>query len=167
MKKLDKIGQSGPFYQLDKRRQKAVRLLFEDNLTDEEIASAVQRRRSTLDNWKNDSTFKAAQQQYNRLVIKKQFESKAIKKLVQLLDADSEMVRLQAANSILKLSGMLLDNTTPEFDKARARKANAEADIAEWKRDELAGNNDKRESTTLVDDIGGTEDGDNSTKPRG
>ena len=131
MKKLDKIGQSGPFYQLDKRRRKAVRLLFEDELTDEQIAKAVQRRRSTLDNWKNDELFKAAQQQYNHLVIKKSFESKALKKLVDLLEAKSEMVQLQAANSILKLSGMLSDNSTPELDKARIRKANADARVAE------------------------------------
>ena len=57
MKNMDKIGQSGPFYQLDKRRRKAVKLLFEDSLTDEEIAKAVQRRRSTLDNWKNDELY--------------------------------------------------------------------------------------------------------------
>lgn len=133
MKKLDKNGQSGPFYQLDKRRRKAVRLLFEDELTDEQIAKAVQRRRSTLDNWKNDESFKAAQQQYNHLVVKKDFESKALKKLVNLLDAKSEMVQLQAANSILKLSGMLSDNSTPGLDKAKIRKANAEADIAEQK----------------------------------
>ena len=131
MKKLDKIGQSGPFYQLDKRRRKAVRLLFEDELTDEQIAKAVQRRRSTLDNWKNDELFKAAQQQYNHLVIKKSFESKALKKLVDLLEAKSEMVQLQAANSILKLSGMLSDNSTPELDKAKIRKANADAGLAE------------------------------------
>ncbi|MCT2875830.1 hypothetical protein EFM24_09060 [Limosilactobacillus fermentum] len=37
-----KIGQTGPFYQLDKRRRKAVKLLFEDELTDEEIAKSVQ-----------------------------------------------------------------------------------------------------------------------------
>lgn len=131
MKKLDKTGQSGPFYQLDKRRRKAVRLLFEDELTDEQIAKAVQRRRSTLDNWKNDELFKAAQQQYNHLVIKKSFESKALKKLVDLLEAKSEMVQLQAANSILKLSGMLSDNSTPELDKAKIRKANADAGLAE------------------------------------
>lgn len=133
MNNLDKTGQSGPFYQLDKRRRKAVRLLFEDELTDEQIAKAVQRRRSTLDNWKNDELFKAAQQQYNHLVVKKEFESKALKKLLNLLDAKSEMVQLQAANSILKLSGMLSDNSTPELDKAHIRKANAEADIAEQK----------------------------------
>ena len=37
-KKLDKIGQLGPFFELDKRRQKAIILLFEDELTDEVIA---------------------------------------------------------------------------------------------------------------------------------
>ena len=158
MKNMDKIGQSGPFYQLDKRRRKAVKLLFEDSLTDEEIAKAVQRRRSTLDNWKNDELFKAAQQQYSRLVVRTSYESNAIRKLNKLLDAKSEMVQLQAANSILKLSGMLAENSTPELDKAKVRKANAEADITEWKRNELTGRNDSNDKTTLIDDIGGMTD---------
>ena len=158
MKNMDKIGQSGPFYQLDKRRRKAVKLLFEDSLTDEEIAKAVQRRRSTLDNWKNDELFKAAQQQYSRLVVRKSYESNAIRKLNKLLDSKSEMVQLQAANSILKLSGMLAENSTPELDKAKVRKANAEADITEWKRNELTGRNDSNDKTTLIDDIGGMTD---------
>ena len=158
MKNMDKIGQSGPFYQLDKRRRKAVKLLFEDSLTDEKIAKAVQRRRSTLDNWKNDELFKAAQQQYSRLVVRKSYESNAIRKLNKLLDAKSEMVQLQAANSILKLSGMLAENSTPELDKAKVRKANAEADITEWKRNELTGRNDSNDKTTLIDDIGGMTD---------
>lgn len=140
MKKLNKTGQSGPFYQLDKRRQKAVRLLFEDELTDEQIAKSVQRRRSTLDNWKNDELFKAAQQQYNHLVVKKEFESKALKKLLNLLDAKSEMVQLQSANSILKLSGMLSDNSTPELDKAKVRKAYADARISEARAKSLEDN---------------------------
>lgn len=131
MKKVDKIGQSGPFFKLDKRRRKAVRLLFEDELSDEEIAKAVQRRRSTLDNWKHDELFRAAQQQYNQLVVKKDFESRALRRLVKLLDAKSEMVQLQAANSILKLSGMLSDNSTPELDQAKVRKAIADARVAE------------------------------------
>ena len=132
-KKSDKSGQVGPFFELDKRRQKAVILLFEDELTDEEIAKKVQRRRSTLSNWKNDDKFKAAQEQYKNLVVKKDFESKALRKLVNLLNAKSEMVRLQAAITILKMSGMISDNSTPELDKAKVRKANAEADIAEYK----------------------------------
>lgn len=151
MKEVDKIGQSGPFYQLDKRKRKAVRLLFEDELTDEEIAKAVQRRRSTLDNWKHDELFKAAQQQYNHLVVKKNFESKALKKLVDLLDAKSEMVQLQSANSILKLSGMLSDNSTPELDKARIRKANADARVAEARAKSLEDNG--QDIATALDKI--------------
>nr|WP_162853641.1 phBC6A51 family helix-turn-helix protein [Ligilactobacillus salivarius] len=130
---MDKIGQLGPFFELDKRRQKAVILLFEDELIDEEIAKNVQRRRSTLDNWKNDDKFKAAQEQYKKLVVKKDFESKALRELVNLLNAKSEMVRLKTAITILKMSGMMSDNSTPELDKAKVRKANAEADIAEYK----------------------------------
>lgn len=157
-KKLDKIGQLGPFFELDKRHQKAVILLFEDELTDEEIAKNVQRRRSTLDNWKNDDKFKAAQEQYKKLVVKKDFESKALRELVNLLNAKSEMVRLQTAITILKMSGMMSDNSTPELDKAKVRKANAEADIARWRADELTGKNKADDSTVLVDDIGDAED---------
>lgn len=157
-KKLDKIGQLGPFFELDKRRQKAIILLFEDELTDEEIAKNVQRRRSTLDNWKNDDKFKAAQEQYKHLVVKKDFESKALRELVNLLNAKSEMVRLQTAITILRMSGMMSDNSTPELDNAKVRKANAEADIARWKADELTGKNKSDDSTVLVDDIGDVED---------
>ena len=51
----------------------------------------------------------------------------------ELLNAKSEMVRLQAASTIFKLSGMLSDNSTPELDRAKIRKANADARVAEAK----------------------------------
>lgn len=43
---------------------------------------------------------------------------------------------------------------------AQLKKLQAEADTAEWKRNELTGDNDSNESTTLVDDIGGMSDDD-------
>lgn len=43
---------------------------------------------------------------------------------------------------------------------AQLKKLQAEADTAEWKRNELTGDNANNESTTLVDDIGGMSDGD-------
>lgn len=131
MSKASKTGQDGPFYKLDKRRQKAVMLLFEDELTDEEIAKSVQRSRSTLSNWKNEELFKAAQKQYRSLVVKNDYESKALKKLKELLEAKSEMVQLQSATTILKMAGMLSDNDTPELTRAKVRKANADARVAE------------------------------------
>lgn len=131
MGKVNKTGQDGPFYELDKRRQKAVMLLFEDELTDEEIAKSVQRSRSTLSSWKNEKLFKAAQKQYQSLVVKNDYESKALKKLKELLEAKSEMVQLQSATTILKMAGMLSDNDTPELTRAKVRKANADARVAE------------------------------------
>ena len=44
---------------------------------------------------------------------------------------------------------------------AQLKKLQAEADTAEWKRDELTGDSGASEKTTLVDDIGGIDDGDN------
>lgn len=158
MSEVYKSLQNGPFFELDKRRQKAIVMLFEDNLSDEEIAKSINRSRQTLSKWKNDSKFKAAQEQYKKLVVKEDFESKALRELVNLLNANSEMVRLQTAITILKMSGMMSDNSTPELDKAKIRKANAEADIARWKADELTGKNKVDDSTVLVDDIGDVED---------
>ncbi|MBS6381552.1 MAG: terminase small subunit, partial [Streptococcus sp.] len=40
------------------------------------------------------------------------------------------------------------------------RKVKAEADITEWKAKELRGDNDSKDKTTLIDDIGGINDGD-------
>lgn len=131
MSELDKTGQSGPFYELDKRRRKAVILLFEDELTDEQIAKSVQRRRSTLDNWKHEELFKAAQRQYKSIVVKEDYESKALRKLNSLLNAKSEMVQLQSATTILKMAGMLSENDTPELTRAKVRKAIADARVAE------------------------------------
>ena len=159
MKEVHKNSQYEAFYMLDKPRQEAIMLLFEDKLTDEQIAKKVNRTRRTLAKWKNDSRFKAAQEQYKHLVVKKDFESKALRELVNLLDANSEMVRLQTAITILKMSGMMSDNSTPELDKAKVRKANAEADIVEWKADELTGKHQGKDSTILVDDIVGDDNG--------
>lgn len=140
MTEVHKNSQYDDFYSLDKPRRDAIVMLFEDDLSDEQIAENVNRTRRTLAKWKNDPKFKKGQDAYKHVVIKKDYESNAIRKLNSLLSAKSEMVQLQAANSILKLSGMLSDNSTPELDKAKVRKANAEADIAEQKAQQLFNN---------------------------
>lgn len=147
MSKANKTGQDGPFYKLDKRRQKAVMLLFEDELTDEKIAKSVGRSRSTLSSWKNEELFKAAQKQYRSLVVKNDYESKALKKLKELLEAKSEMVQLQSATTILKMAGMLSDSDTPELTRAKVRKANADARVAEARAKSLEENGADVEKT--------------------
>ena len=104
---------------------------FEGTYTDEEIAKNVGRKRPTVTLWKKEQWFKKAFNAYANKLIKNKYISKAMNTVFELLDAKSEMVRLQAASTIFKLSGMLSDNSTPELDKARIRKANADARVAE------------------------------------
>lgn len=135
---MEKTGGNNAFSKLNKSQQKAIKLLFEDELTDEEIAKKVQRSESTLYNWKNNPDFKKAQQEYINLVIKNNLKSKAVNRLSFLMEhGESDNVKLQAANSILKLAGMYDNSDDPEVKeaqlkviKANAVKAQAEAEVA-------------------------------------
>ena len=150
-----------PFSSLTKAQQTLVRLDFEGGHSNKEIAPKIGlKNETTVSHWRKRSWYEPAFNAYASKAIKGKYKSLALRTLIELLNAKSEMVKLQAATSVLKLSGMLSDNSTPELDKAKARKASAEADIAEWKRNELTGDNSNRESTILVDDIGGTNDDD-------
>ena len=148
MNKVYKSLQKGPFFQLEK----SVRMLFEGCLSDEKVAKNVNRSRQTLSKWKQDPLFKAAQEQYSRLVVK-DYKNDALKKVHKLLDAKSEMVQLQSATTILKMAGYLSDNSTPELDESKTRKARADAELAEYKAN-LVTNPDKiKDKTIIIDDI--------------
>ena len=157
-KKFPKISGIGPFFELDGRRQRAVIAMIEEDLTDEELGKIVDRTARTVRNWKNDDLIIAAKEQYIKITAKRKYVPDAMKRLYYMINAKSEMVQLQSAITILKMSGMMSDNSTPELDKAKVRKANAEADIARWRADELTGKNKADDSTVLVDDIGDAED---------
>lgn len=147
---------SDPFSSLTKAQQTLIRLDFEGGYSNKEIAPKIGlKNETTVSHWRKRSWYDPAFNAYASKVVKGKYKSLALRTLIGLLNAKSEMVKLQAATSILKLSGMLSDNGTPELDKAHIRKANAEASIAEWKVSELRGDNDNEDSTTLVDDIGG------------
>lgn len=135
---VDKSVQNETFYELDKAKQTAIILLFEDKLSDEQIAKTVNRSRTTLSNWKKDNKFKQAQIEYRRVTIDS-YVPDAIKRLHKLATgAKSEMVSLQASQSILSMAGFGTTDSSPELEdakiakaKADVRKANAEADIKE------------------------------------
>ena len=149
MKKSNKIEHLDDFDKLDKKRKKAVVMQFEGAYTDEEIAKNVGRTRSTITLWKKEQWFKKAFNAYANKLIKNKYRSKAMNTVFELLNAKSEMVRLQAASTIFKLSGMLSDNSTPELDQAKIRKANADARVAEAKAKAMEDNGQDMEQ--LVD----------------
>ena len=63
--------------------------------------------------------------------------------------------RISAIKEILKR----YPDKNDEEIAAQIRKLKAEADITEWKAKELRGDNDSKDKTTLIDDIGGDDDG--------
>ena len=110
-------------------------MLYEGAYTNKEIAETLHCSESLIYKWKRENKlFQQARKQYETMIIEDKYVSEAMQSIYALVKtAKSEMVRLQAAISILKLAGRLTDSSTPELDKAKVRKANAEADIAEYK----------------------------------
>lgn len=141
MKRLPKTAGLRGYYALPKRQQDAIKLMFSGNLSDAEIGKKVGRKDRTIREWKNDPRFINAQREYNYIAVK-EYVPEAINTLYDIMTTSKyEMAKITAANSILKLSGMLSDNSTPELDKAKVRKANADAEIAENKAKQLRAGN--------------------------
>lgn len=132
MSKKQDGARNDPFSRLNKKQQTLIMLDFEGNHSNKEIAPKIGlKNETTVSHWRKRSWYEPAFNTYASRAIKGKYKSLALRTLINLLDAKSEMVKLQAATSILKLSGMLSDNSTPELDKAKIRKANADAGLAE------------------------------------
>lgn len=106
-------------------------MMFEGDLTIKEIAQELHCGERTLYSWKNDNLFIKAQNEYAIHVLNNALPE-SIKELMRLIQhGKSEMVKLQAIQTVLKHANLLSDNSTPELDKAKIRKANADASVAE------------------------------------
>ena len=119
------------FSKLTKKKQKAIKMMFEGDLTIKEIAQELHCGERTLYSWKSDALFIKAQNEYAIHVLNNALPE-SIKELIGLIQhGKSEMVKLQAIQTVLKHANLLSDNSTPELDKAKIRKANADARVAE------------------------------------
>lgn len=133
------MAQNSKFNTLDKNKQTAIILLFEDDLTDEKIAKNVNRSRTTLNHWKNDPIFIEAQREYRNIAFDG-YVPNAIKELGKLAsNAKSEMVRLQAINTILSMAKFGSAERNVELDDAQVRKTIAEAKIKEAQAELITG----------------------------
>lgn len=107
-------------------------MLFENDKTIEEIAKILNITDRTIYKWKNDPLFKQAQQEYAISVLDTALPD-SVRELMKLINGKKvpAMVKLQAIQTVLKHANLLSDNSTPELDKAKIRKANADARVAE------------------------------------
>lgn len=132
MKDFHKSSDLVAFSKLTKKRQKAVIMLFENDKTIEEIANELNVSDRAIYKWKNDPLFKQAQQEYAISVLDTALPD-SVRELMKLINGKKvpAMVKLQAIQTVFKRAGLFSDNGTPELDKARIRKANADARVAE------------------------------------
>lgn len=107
-------------------------MLFENDKTIEEIANELNVSDRAIYKWKNDPLFKQAQQEYAISVLDTALPD-SVRELMKLINGKKvpAMVKLQAIQTVFKRAGLFSDNGTPELDKARIRKANADADYSE------------------------------------
>lgn len=132
MNSVHKSSDLKTFSKLTKKRQKAVVMLFENDKTIEEIAKMLNITDRAIYKWKNDPLFKQAQQEYAISVLDTALPD-SVRELMKLINGKKvpAMVKLQAIQTVFKRAGLFSDNGTPELDKARIRKANADARVAE------------------------------------
>lgn len=126
-----KIGKDSAFDKLTKKKKIAVIRLFEGK-TLKEISQEVNCHINTIENWKNNEEFQKARIDYSIYALNHLLPD-AVASLSSLITQPKTpaMVKLQAIQTVLKHANLLSDNSTPELDKAKIRKANADARVAE------------------------------------
>lgn len=128
-----------------------------NGLTDEQIAHNIGVSPRTLERWKSSYSqicraLKIGQNQANFII-----ESELFKKAKA--GNTTAMIFWLKNNWRDKYNDSALSPEERELYLERKRKAKAEADIVEWKAKELKDAENSTETTTLVDDIGGDDDG--------
>ena len=125
-------------------------MLFENDKKIKEIAKELKVSDRAIYKWKNDPLFKQAQQEYAISVLDTALPD-SVRELMKLINGKKvpAMVKLQAIQTVFKRAGLFSDNGTPELDKARIRKANADADLTEAKVRALQGSNNGQENKVI------------------
>ena len=125
-------------------------MLFENVKTIKEIAKELKVSDRAIYKWKNDPDFIQAQQEYAISVLDTALPD-SVRELMKLINGKKvpAMVKLQAIQTVFKRAGLFSDNGTPELDKARIRKANADADLTEAKVRALQGGNNGQENKVI------------------
>lgn len=89
---------------LTSKQNKAIALMVEKNLNQNEIAKELNVARQTISNWKRNAEFQEELLNAERNLLKG-LTGKAIKTMENLLTAKSELVRYNAASDILDRTG--------------------------------------------------------------
>lgn len=107
-------------------------MLFEHHFTNAEIGAKVGVDEKTIRRWKKNPDFIRGLHDYSISKLNNALPL-AIQQAYELLEnpKTSAMVKFQLIQMLFKYANLLSDNSTPELDQAKIRKANADADYSE------------------------------------
>ncbi|WP_149315838.1 phBC6A51 family helix-turn-helix protein [Lentilactobacillus buchneri] len=91
---------------ITKNQQRAIELMFEGNLSQNEISAQIKIHPTTLSRWKRDKDFIEAMRKYTDETIARS-TPKAMSTMLKLLNARSELVRYNAAKDLLDRAGFI------------------------------------------------------------
>lgn len=92
------------YLNLTKKQREYIRIKNETNLTDKEIAVEINTPQPSISRWKTNDKFKAGLMAYQAHHLESSVPQ-ALKTMISLLDARSELVKFQAAKDILDRTG--------------------------------------------------------------
>ncbi len=92
------------YLELNKKQQEYIELKTNTKLKDMEIAEKIDVNRATISRWKQTDKFREGFKGYQAEHLSKQVP-KALRTMIDLLDAKSELVKYQAAKDILDRTG--------------------------------------------------------------
>ena len=109
------------------KMQRAVELLYYDQLTDEQIAQELGISRRGLTRWKKQPEFQNALGEFATLQRQKANEvlestvTKTATTLRDLLDSENENIRLKAALEVLKITGTVAEPSAPSLTQVEVQ----------------------------------------------
>lgn len=111
------------------KKQKAASMLVCTNLTQRQIAKELDMREETISRWKKDDEFKSLVKKYEKEFFM-DLVGPAMRGLKELVNANSEFVKLEAVKTILDRAGyesiddrlheLEIEHTKAKLDKTRA-----------------------------------------------
>lgn len=116
---------------MNAKQQKAIKLMFEGDMTQKQIAEELKVTEQTIINWRKKAEFKDELLELERDYLKG-LAPKALKTMENLLKAKSELVRYNAASDILDRTS----HKPVDVSKVDQTNKNIEITLGEWSDDD-------------------------------
>lgn len=130
------------------KQDKAINLMVFTNLSQREIAKKLDVREETVSRWKKQESFQSKKEELQREFLK-ELVAPAMRGLKDLIDADSEFVKLEAIKTILDRAGY--DSVDNELKSLEIKKQEIQIEKTKTEIDIMKGISEEIEDLEDID----------------